>query len=122
MTSRSASAKVLIMLGTPIHDRQAERREATRAEIIAAAWAIAEEKGLAATKVVAGVVHLSNRMRRFASPPFGGEPWASWIYRLDLPWRRLRASSVSLCLMHIEQSPMELPVVRVDGHVFVDTC
>ena len=35
------------MLGTPIRDRQAERREATRAEIIAAAWAIAEEKGLA---------------------------------------------------------------------------
>ena len=56
MTSRSASAKVLIMLGTPIHDRQAERREATRAEIIAAAWAIAEEKGLAATKVVAGAL------------------------------------------------------------------
>ncbi len=38
---------LLIMLGTPIRDRQAERREATRAEIIAAAWAIAEHKGLA---------------------------------------------------------------------------
>jgi AcrR family transcriptional regulator len=35
------------MLGTPIRDRQAERREATRAEIIAAAWAVAEERGLA---------------------------------------------------------------------------
>ena len=35
------------MLGTPIRNRQTERREATRAEIIAAAWTIAEEKGLA---------------------------------------------------------------------------
>ncbi|HEY3925794.1 MAG TPA: TetR/AcrR family transcriptional regulator [Acidothermaceae bacterium] len=35
------------MLGTPIRDRQTERREATRAEILDAAWAIAASKGLA---------------------------------------------------------------------------
>lgn len=35
------------MLGTPIRDRQTERREATRLEILDAAWALAEEKGLA---------------------------------------------------------------------------
>ncbi|HWF42023.1 MAG TPA: TetR/AcrR family transcriptional regulator, partial [Acidothermaceae bacterium] len=35
------------MLGTPIRDRQTERREATRAEILDAAWAIAQDKGLA---------------------------------------------------------------------------
>jgi AcrR family transcriptional regulator len=35
------------MLGTAIRDRQAERREATRLEIIDAAWEIAHEKGLA---------------------------------------------------------------------------
>ncbi len=35
------------MLGTPKRDRQAERREATRQEILAAAWAIARERGLA---------------------------------------------------------------------------
>ena len=35
------------MLGTPTRDRQTERREATRAEILDEAWAIAQEKGLA---------------------------------------------------------------------------
>lgn len=34
------------MLGTPKRDRQAERREATRAEILEAAWQLASEKGL----------------------------------------------------------------------------
>ena len=34
------------MLGTPTRDRQSERREATRAEILDAAWAIAQDKGL----------------------------------------------------------------------------
>ena len=35
------------MLGTPNRDRQTERREATRQEILAAAWATAREHGLA---------------------------------------------------------------------------
>jgi AcrR family transcriptional regulator len=35
------------MLGAPNRDRQAERREATRSEILAAAWATARERGLA---------------------------------------------------------------------------
>lgn len=34
------------MLGTPTRDRKAERREATRREILAAAWEIARESGL----------------------------------------------------------------------------
>jgi AcrR family transcriptional regulator len=34
------------VLGTPSRDRQAERREATRREIVDAAWEIAREKGL----------------------------------------------------------------------------
>jgi AcrR family transcriptional regulator len=34
------------MLGTPSRDRQAERREATRREIVEAAWDIARDKGL----------------------------------------------------------------------------
>ena len=34
------------MLGEPNRDRQAERREATRAEILDAAWQLADEKGL----------------------------------------------------------------------------
>jgi AcrR family transcriptional regulator len=34
------------MLGTPNRDRPAERREATRQEIVAAAWALAREHGL----------------------------------------------------------------------------
>jgi AcrR family transcriptional regulator len=37
---------LLIVLGTPTRDRQTERREATRAEILDAAWAIAQEKAL----------------------------------------------------------------------------
>ena len=36
------------MLAAPNRDRQTERREATRAEILDAAWAVAKEKGLAA--------------------------------------------------------------------------
>ena len=36
------------MLGTPTRDRVAERRKATRREIVDAAWAIARENGLAA--------------------------------------------------------------------------
>ena len=36
------------MLGEPIRDRRTERREATKAEILDAAWAIAREEGLAA--------------------------------------------------------------------------
>jgi AcrR family transcriptional regulator len=35
------------MLGTPRRDRVAERREATRAEILQAAWELAQEQGLA---------------------------------------------------------------------------
>lgn len=35
------------MLDTPNRDRAAERREATRREILGAAWALAQEKGLA---------------------------------------------------------------------------
>jgi len=35
------------MLDTPIRNRQAERRETTRREILAAAWEVAREKGLA---------------------------------------------------------------------------
>jgi AcrR family transcriptional regulator len=35
------------MLGTPNRDRTAERREATRREIVDAAWAVAREHGLA---------------------------------------------------------------------------
>jgi AcrR family transcriptional regulator len=38
---------LLIMLGTPTRDRQTERREATRLEILDAAWFVAREKGLA---------------------------------------------------------------------------
>ncbi|WP_148571283.1 TetR/AcrR family transcriptional regulator [Nocardioides caldifontis] len=36
------------MLGTPTRDRVAERREATRREILDAAWEVAREKGIAA--------------------------------------------------------------------------
>ncbi|MEJ7755233.1 MAG: TetR/AcrR family transcriptional regulator [Nocardioidaceae bacterium] len=35
------------MLGQPIRNRQTERREATRREVLDAAWAVAHEKGLA---------------------------------------------------------------------------
>jgi len=35
------------MLGTPTRDRKTERREATRREILDAAWAVARERGLA---------------------------------------------------------------------------
>ena len=40
------------MLGTPNRDRAAERRQATRREIVDAAWAVAREQGLAQLTLV----------------------------------------------------------------------
>jgi AcrR family transcriptional regulator len=48
LTSGRLPGILLTMLGTPTRDRRAERHEATRAEILAAAWAIASEEGLGA--------------------------------------------------------------------------
>jgi len=47
LTVEDLSATLLIMFGSPLRDRQAERREATRSEILDAAWDIARENGLA---------------------------------------------------------------------------
>lgn len=46
LTSATSGAILLIMLDTPKRNRVAERREATRREILDAAWAIAREHGL----------------------------------------------------------------------------
>jgi AcrR family transcriptional regulator len=47
LTSRVVQAILLIVLGEPKRDRMAERRTATRREIIDAAWQVARDKGLA---------------------------------------------------------------------------
>lgn len=46
LTSARRGRILLTVLGTPTRDRKAERREATRREILAAAWEIARESGL----------------------------------------------------------------------------
>jgi AcrR family transcriptional regulator len=46
LTSALAGLIVLLMLDTPNRDRIAKRREATRREIVDAAWALAQEQGL----------------------------------------------------------------------------
>jgi len=46
LTVRRRSGILLIMLDAPIRDRAAERRAATRQEILDAAWALAGERGL----------------------------------------------------------------------------
>ena len=46
LTKGQHTAILLIMLGTPNRDRIAERREATRREILDAAWEVAREQGL----------------------------------------------------------------------------
>lgn len=46
LTGPSIGIILLIMLGTPKRDRVAERREATRREILDAAWSLARESGL----------------------------------------------------------------------------
>jgi AcrR family transcriptional regulator len=58
LTGPATRRKLLTMLGTPNRDRKAERRSATRREIIDAAWRIAREKGLAQVTLreVAGLV------------------------------------------------------------------
>lgn len=48
LTDRNIWQKLLTMSGLPIRDRPAERRQATRREIIAASWEIARRDGLAA--------------------------------------------------------------------------
>src|ERR1035438_6182791 len=47
LTAREQSVMLLIMLETPSRNRLLERREATRTEILTAAWDLAGEKGLA---------------------------------------------------------------------------
>jgi len=47
LTEVQPSAMLPIMLDTPVRNRQTERRETTRNEILAAAWDLAGEKGLA---------------------------------------------------------------------------
>ena len=47
LTAGYSWSMILIMLDSPIRNRQTERREATRLEIIDAAWSVAREKGLA---------------------------------------------------------------------------
>jgi AcrR family transcriptional regulator len=42
---------ILTMVGTPKRDRRAERRQATRAEIVEAAWQLARAQGLAAVSL-----------------------------------------------------------------------
>jgi AcrR family transcriptional regulator len=47
LTSAVNHGMILIVLGEPKRDRQAERRTATRREIVDAAWQVARNKGLA---------------------------------------------------------------------------
>jgi AcrR family transcriptional regulator len=47
LTTSRRGGSLLIVLGTPKRNRLAERREATRKEIIEAAWELAQEQGLA---------------------------------------------------------------------------
>ena len=47
LTNTASERILLMMLDIPKRNRVAERREATRAEILDAAWELAEEKGLA---------------------------------------------------------------------------
>src|SRR4051794_6968258 len=46
LTASRSWAILLTVLGVPTRDRVAERRAATRQEIVSAAWALAEEHGL----------------------------------------------------------------------------
>lgn len=47
LTGVVAKRILLIMLGVPIRDRRSERREATRREVVDAAWVVARDEGLA---------------------------------------------------------------------------
>jgi AcrR family transcriptional regulator len=48
LTADSFARILLTTLGRPMRDRRAERREATRAEIVAAAWEVVSENGIGA--------------------------------------------------------------------------
>ncbi len=103
------------MLGTPKRDRIAERREATRREIVAAAWEVAREVGLAeltlrgvATRVG---MQAPSLYTHFASKhaiydAMYAEAWAEFL-------RSLRAANDG-----VERSPRA--ALRRGAHVFFD--
>jgi len=47
LTNEQPAVILLVMLGTPTRDRAAERRTATRREILGAAWEVGRDQGLA---------------------------------------------------------------------------
>jgi AcrR family transcriptional regulator len=51
LTARATDGMILTVLVKPKRDRQAERREATRRDILDSAWAVAHEEGLAGVTV-----------------------------------------------------------------------
>ncbi|CUR55551.1 putative TetR family transcriptional regulator [metagenome] len=106
---------LLIMLGNPTRDRTAERREATRREIVDAAWAVAQDKGLAdiTLRDVAERVGMRapSLYSHFASKhaiydAMFGQAWADYeqVARADLA--------------RLPESPREM--VRRVGRVFFD--
>ncbi|MGW6194725.1 TetR/AcrR family transcriptional regulator [Kribbella sp. NPDC055110] len=88
------------MLGTPKRDRQAERREATRREILDAAWGIARERGLneVTLRAVADRIgmrapslytHFDSKMAMYDA--MFGQAWADYEQLLIASERRLPA-------------------------------
>jgi AcrR family transcriptional regulator len=77
------------MTGLPIRDRRAERREATRREIVDAAWAIARREGLAAVTLRAVATRVGMQSpslySHFASKnaiydAMFGDAWAQYLH------------------------------------------
>ena len=111
------------MLGNPTRNRQAERREATRREIVEAAWAIAREKGLTeiTLREVAARVGMQapSLYSHFASKnaiydAMFGDAWSEYE-RLeaeledDVRAAAPRARTVTKCLHFFDYATADLP-------------
>jgi len=65
------------MVGKPNRDRQAERREATRREILAAAWEIAHESGLISVTLREIAARIGQRGYDVEPAPRPSGPWGN---------------------------------------------
>lgn len=92
LTVKRRPATLLIMLEMPLRDRQSERHKATRAEILAAAWEIARERGLAELTLRDVATHVGMRAPSLYSyfpskmaiyDAMFGQAWSDYVTAVD---------------------------------------
>jgi AcrR family transcriptional regulator len=117
------------MLDKPLRDRRAERREATRVEIVEAAWEVARERGLAAMTLK----EVAERIGMRAPSLYGhyasrtaiidamfGQAWAQFREVADATFASLPTPPRE-ALLAVARSYFEFAVADVVRHQLMDT-